>query len=49
MIGCGAGRIGGYVYRRRYLDECAREEVDVRTVARALCDLYRNTSLVLDL
>ena len=39
---------GGYVYRRRYLDEEAWEEVDAPTVRRALGDAYRDAELALE-
>ena len=41
-------RSGGYVYRRRYLDEDAWEEVDAPTVRRALGDAYRDAELALE-
>lgn len=41
-------RGGGYVYRRRYLDEDAWEEVDAPTVRRALGDAYRDAGLALE-
>ena len=40
-------RSGGYVYRRRYLDEDVWEE-DAPTVRRALGDVYWDAELVLD-
>ena len=41
-------RSGGYVYRRRYLDEDVWEEVDAPTVRRALGDVYWDAELALD-
>ena len=41
-------RSDGYVYRRRYLDEDAWEEVDTPTVRRALGDAYRDAELALE-
>ena len=38
---------GGYIYRRRYLDEVARELVGVETVRRALSDVYHDVPLAL--
>ena len=38
----------GYVYRRRYLDEDAWEEVDAPTVRRALGDADRDAELALE-
>ena len=39
---------GGYIYRRRYLDEAAWEPVGVDTVRRALSDVYHDVPLALD-
>ena len=39
---------GGYIYRRRYLDEVAWEPVSVDTVRRALSDVYHDVPLALD-
>ena len=41
-------RSGGYIYRRRYLDEDAWEPVGVDTVRRALSDVYHDVRLALD-
>ena len=39
---------GGYIYRRRYLDEVAWEPVSVDTIRCALSDVYHDVPLALD-